>query len=115
MTRKTTQLIEALKLAPMKASHARAIASNCQFAKLVEMGCITTYQDINPEYAQSAGRKWLLCQWVKLGPVEYVEPHWGGKLGAVRNSSAAMARIAKAVDLLKAHDYSVSPPGAPQP
>jgi hypothetical protein len=112
MDRKTTQLIEALKRAPMKASHARALASRAQFAKLVERGCITKYQDINPEYAQSTGGQKPICQWVKLGAVEYVEPYWGGKKGGVRDSSNLSVRIEKAVELLTAYGYSILPPNA---
>ena len=106
MPRKTTQLIEALMRAPMKASHARNFAGNAQFAKLVKKGCIETYQDINHEYAESTGGQKPICQWVKLGHVEYVEAQWGKK-------KDVHAHIAKATQLLEAHGYSVLPPDDP--
>ena len=106
MERKTGLIIDALGLAPMKASNARKIAGSTQLEKLVKAGCVVIYEDINPDYARSTGGAKPLCQWVKIGATPYVEPRMGG------TRKAEAKGIAAAILKLERAGYTVLPPNA---
>ena len=104
MERKTKLIIDALERAPMKASDARKIAGSTQLEKLVKIGCVAVYEDINPDYARSTGGAKPLCQWVKIGAVPYSEPRMGG------TRKAEAKGIAAAILKLERAGYTVLPP-----
>jgi len=104
MERKTKNVISALRNGPMKATDARSIAGSQQLASLVKAGCVEKYVDENPDYVTTAGGQKPMCLWVKLGPVEYVEPRMG------RTKPAGEKGIATAIRVLERAGYTVLPP-----
>lgn len=85
----------------MKVADARAIIGNRQLQILAKAGFIETYADENPNYVTATRGQKPMCLWVRIGPVEYVEPRMGGP------NKAGEKGITKAIRTLELAGYTV--------
>ena len=98
-------VIAVLKNGPMMASDATLRYGGSCIHRMAAMGFIEKYQAENPKYTTATVGVSPICVWLRLGPNEYIR-RVSKKDKALRNE------IDRALSLLTAHGYVVTPPAA---